>query len=55
MGEWKVSVACIPLYVLLKVKVRAERFKVTLALVSDCNINQLFFAGEWVMIAVSFC
>lgn len=26
--------------------VRAERFKVPLTSVSDCHINQLFFAGE---------
>lgn len=31
-------------------EVRAEIFKVTLASVSDCNINQLFFAGEQVKI-----
>lgn len=31
-------------------EVRAERLKVTLASVSDCSINQLFFASEQVKI-----
>lgn len=49
---WKVPVAHVLWYLVFKVHggVRAERFKVTLALVSDCNINQLFFAGEQVKI-----
>lgn len=50
-------VAHVPWYLVFKVHggVRAERFKVILALVSDCTINQLFFAGlpkpgQWVKI-----
>lgn len=41
-------VARVPSYFMFKIYggVRAERFKVTLASVSDCSINQLFFAGE---------
>lgn len=43
--------AHVPSYFMFKVYggVRAERFKVTLGSVSDCDISQ-FFAGEWVKI-----
>lgn len=54
---WKVPVAYVLWYLVFKVHggVRAEEFKFILASVSDCTINQLFFAGlpkpgQWVKI-----
>lgn len=49
---WKVPVAHVPWYLVFQVhgRVRAERFKLTLPSVSDCNIDRLFFASEQVKI-----